>query len=108
MEMLVTTLTALLPNIPLYIIWLAGIGLAINLRRKDGRVAAFAAGGLTLLLAQSLCAAVYNINLPIWLSNNGGSAQTIGLVFAALGFFNACVSSVSWILILIALFSDRD
>jgi len=108
MDFIITTLGGLLPNIPLYIIWITGIVLATNLRRSDGRITAFAAGGLMLVLANNLCLSVVNANLPLWLSNSGGSVANLSFVYGLTSVMNACIASVAWILILLAIFTGRD
>lgn len=103
-----TGLAQLLPSIPLFIIWIAGIVLAVNLRRRDGRVAVFAASGLMLFIAQSLCGAIANTSLQFWIMDAGASASNIGLMFGALSVVNACVAGVAWVLILLAIFTGRS
>lgn len=103
-----TALGLLLPNIPLYIIWIAGIVLAINLRRRDGRIAVFAASGLMLFIAQSLCGAIANTSLQFWMRDASFSAANIGLMFSALSVVNACVAGGAWVLILLAIFTGRS
>lgn len=101
-------LTQLIPSIPLFIIWIAGIVLAVNLRRRDGRVAVFAASGLMLFIAQSLCGAIANTSIQFLMRDASFSTSNIGLMFSALSVVNACIAGGAWVLILLAIFTGRQ
>jgi hypothetical protein len=103
-----TALAQLIPSIPLFIIWIAGIVLAINLRRRDGRVAVFAASGLMLFIAQSLCGAIANTSIQFLMRDANVTASNIGLMFSVLSVVNACIAGGAWVLILLAIFTGRQ
>jgi FtsH-binding integral membrane protein len=108
MEALLNTLAVLLPNLPLYLVWIVGLVLAVMYRRRDQRVAILTAVALTLFLAVSLCTNVVSSAVPSLTLSQGWSTQSISMIFAVTGILGALIAAGAWIMILVAIFSGRD
>lgn len=106
MEYLSPILMRLLIELPLLLVWLAGIGLALARWRAHPRVSLL----VTLACAISLVATVLAtplMILPMALREHGWAVTRIGFVMSAVGLLLTIASASAWILVLAAVFSGR-
>jgi hypothetical protein len=108
MSSLTAVLGALLPGVPLYLVWLAGLGLAVVHWERYPKVSLLLTLGLAILFIQSLAGAVLSTWLPVMLSRRGMMPSRMGVLFAVQGVVMGLVRAVAWGLVLGAVFVRRE
>jgi hypothetical protein len=107
-ETMISTLAQYLIQIPVLLVWLAGIVLSIVHWRKHSRVSLLTLIAIVAFLVQSLVGNALTLWLPITLMERGWAAGQMGVIFAAMGIVQSLVSAVLWGLLLVAIFGWRS
>ena len=94
-------LAALLPSLPVMLVWAAGITLAGARFREHRRSSMLLGLGLLGLLLQRLLVAPMMATLPMWLVESGWSTSQVSGLFLAVGVSESLASAV-WYSLLIA------
>lgn len=89
---------------PAFLVWLAGLVVALALWRRHPRVSLFAALGLLLAAVRAVVAPW----IDYWIRNSGLGLTQIGIRFAVLNVVSAVISAAAWTLVLIAVFGWRS
>ena len=93
-------------NAPLFVLWIIGIIVALTTRRKHPQVSLLAAVGLAIQLSET---AVVLVVYP-WISQavtSGWPAEKINVFWMAATFVQVFLSTIAWLLILLAIFKYR-
>jgi hypothetical protein len=107
-SLLSSVLVALLPHIPVLLVWLVGALVALFRPSLPRRVVALLVGGLSALCFFSVVGIAASVVLPRSLMRSGHSVAQVGLY---LGIWSAALSIImaaAWVLVLLAVFADRD
>lgn len=107
MEVFVAALTSLAINVPLYLVWLAGIAYAIMRRPRHPRVSLCVTVGLAALLLLSICTTIFNTMAPLLSYRNAWSTTQLGVMLAAVNGLAQLVHAAGWVLVLVAAFGWR-
>ena len=108
MDVVIAALASLAINVPLYLVWLAGIVVAIVRRRQHPRVSQLVITGLAMLLLVSIFASMFNVLIPRLVMRNGWNANQTGVMIALVSGAARLVETAAWVLILIAVFGGRS
>lgn len=103
----VSILSQYLIQSPVYLVWIAGIVLAIARWRRHPTVSLLTLASLVLFSARSLIGTFLNVWLPITLHEQGIGAERIGVFLAARGVISALVAALAWGLLIAAVFGWR-
>ena len=106
-ETIFSTLSSFLAQAPMFLVWLAGLVVAIIRWQRHPRVSLLALIGLSLLLLETFIGTIMNIQLPVLFSGWGWGAAEIGTFFIIKGFIQAVVAAIGFGLLLVALFGWR-
>ena len=98
---------SLLPNTPLYLVWIIGLILSIIYRRRHSKVSLLTFISLSMFVVASLVDGFLGIWLPVNFYNNSFDTREIGKISMSINVIMSIVSSVAWSLIIIAIFSLR-
>lgn len=98
---------SLLPNTPVYLVWIIGLVLSIIHRRRHSKVSLFTFISLSMFVVISLVGAFLGIWLPVNFYNNGLDAREIGIISMSINVITSLVLSVAWGLIIAAIFGWR-
>ncbi len=104
---ILTSLGFLLAEIPVLLVWTAGLVIAVVRWRQHPRVSLLTVIALILMLVNLLVGMLLNILIPTWLSAQGSDSSEIILFFTVKGFIQAVISAVAFGLLLAALFGWR-
>ena len=108
MEMLAPTLTALLTQLPVILVLLAGFILSLIHWQQHPRVSLLTAIAVVGFLAIMLIQTFLNVWLPITLYQQDWDASQIGIIFTMNSVISSLASAVLWGLLLIAMFGWRN
>ncbi|HOA23761.1 MAG: hypothetical protein WBH90_01430 [Aggregatilineales bacterium] len=97
---------SLLGQLPLLLVWVAGIVVAFAQWHKHPRVSALLAGGLSILLLNALAGVVFTGYLPLALEQDGGAAS-VSAIIVTVNIVQNFISTVGWVLVLVAAFAAR-
>jgi len=92
---------------PIFLVWLAGIVIAIARWRRHPTVSLLTAGACGALLLTTVIQVVVFQWLPRWLIDRGSSAD-IGEIFLVISVLFCGIRAVCWGVILLALFGWRS
>jgi hypothetical protein len=101
------TLEAYAAQVPLFLVWLAGIALAVRSWRRQGTISLLTVIAIGLASVNSLLATYLDLWLPILLEQRGWAVGQIGIAYAAAGVFQSLLLAASWGLVLTAIFGWR-
>jgi len=93
-------------NAPLFVLWIIGIIVALTTRRRHPQVSLLAAVALAIQLSET---AVVLVVYP-WISQvvtSGWPAEKINVFWMASTFVRVFLSTIAWLLILLAIFKYR-
>ena len=99
MEILVATLSNLLVQLPILLVWLIGIVLAFVFWRRHPQVSLLALIGFGLLFVLTVIGAFLNIALPVWMSQQRIPASQMSIVYLIRGVIPSLLNAVAWVLI---------
>jgi hypothetical protein len=100
-------LAQLLVQVPVYLVWLAGIVLAINYRHRYPRASLFTLIALLIFFVRSIIGTFLSIWLPLMLHSRGLNASGIGVLLLGNNVISALVAALAWGLLIAAIFSRR-
>ncbi len=108
MEVLFSSLGSLLTQLPVILVWLAGFILAVTRWQRHPKSSLFLTLALIIFAGQTLFKSIIDFALPVYMIQQGGSGSQMGIVFVGLGVLRAIVAAIAWILVLLAVFSERE
>ena len=108
MQELVASLTSLLTNAPVYIVWLVGIIIAFSKLKGRQDVAWLLAGGLGLHFVVGMISRFVFTMLPRQLMDSGTSAAELTATLAGLSLVFSVVAAGAWGLVIAAVIRGRD
>jgi hypothetical protein len=108
MNMSLSYLAVYLVQLPLYLVWLAGIILSIVFWKKHPTVSLLSLIALVGLLIISIVGVYASTWLPIALRSQGMSTGRIGVELGIISIVSSLFSTAFWILLVIALFGWRN
>lgn len=98
---------SLLPNLPLYLIWIIGLVLSIIHRKRHSKVCLLTMVSLSILFLLSLISKFLDLWLPINVFNEGYTAREIGATMMRIEVIASLVSTVAWSMLFAAMFGWR-
>ena len=107
-NLLLAIFYALLPQIPMYLIYLVGIVAALIYLRKYPKIAFYTITSIGISLIAGIGLTVAQVLLPSYLMRQGNDLKSIGYYFFGLGIVSTLVHIVTFGLLLIAIFSGRS
>jgi len=99
-----TPLGALVSQLPLFLVWLAGIGLALLHWRRKPRAAPLALTAFIVLITLQLVGRYLDGLLPGLLTGAGVTGGNPGLALTLNACCQAGIAAAAWVMILTALF----
>jgi hypothetical protein len=94
------------PQIPIYLVWLTGIILAIDSRKRNPRSSLYAILATVLMFVLSLIGNLMSI-LPMQMHKQGSSILNISMMTSYIRFGMSFLSAGAWGLLLAAIFGER-
>jgi hypothetical protein len=107
MDLVIPTAFQLAIHVPQFAIWIVGIYLAVSRRHEHPTGYPLAAIAFALLLVVPIISVIVTTALPGFMAQRDMSAMQIGMAFSIFSVFSIIISTVAWILVLIALFRRR-
>jgi hypothetical protein len=107
MSTLGPALSNILIQIPVYLVWIAGLIVAVVTWRKHARASLLAVIGLGMFFIQALLGNFLSPWLQQTLARQGVGVRTIRLVLLGRGLLTSLVMMVAWALIIAAVFLPR-
>lgn len=107
MDVVLASLASLAINAPLYLVWLAGIVLAVVRRPRHPRVSLCITIALVVLLLVSISATIFAATVPLIVLRNGWTASQLGAIFAFVNGSARLIDAAAWVLVLVAAFGWR-
>ncbi len=101
------TLSSLLIQLPLLLVWLVGIILALFFWRQHPRVSLLALIAISLLFVEDIASTFLNMWLPLTLRNGGLGIGRLNLLLPIIGVGESVVRAIAWGLLLAAIFGWR-
>lgn len=108
MVFLVSSLGNLLTQLPVILVWLAGFIFAVTRWQRHPKSSLFLTLALLILAGLMLFNSILGIALPQYMMQQDIPASQMGIVFTARSILSAIVSAIAWILVLLAVFSERE
>lgn len=102
-----SVLSYFLAEVPIILVWLAGIVVALLRWQRHPRVSLLTLIALIIFLFNLIIGGILNVQIPLILSEGGWSAGNIGTFFLIKGFIQAVVAALGFGLLLFALFGWR-
>jgi hypothetical protein len=107
-DVILPTLSTYLFQLPLFLVWLAGIILAIMRWQRHPRVSLLVLIALILILIETIINSFLGIWIPLMLSQQGATPGQMGTILAIWRLFASILGAVTWGLVLVAVFGWRD
>ena len=107
-SLLLAAAAALLTHIPVFLVWFVGAVLALVRPSVPRRVAGFLVGGLAVHLLVAVLGVVVSLFLPMKLHDSGSSIAQVGTYLAIWSAVWNVVSAAAWVLVLLAVFAERE
>lgn len=107
MEMLVATLSSLLVQLPIILVWIVGLVLALIYRQRHPKVSALAFISILGLFIMLVISTYTSVWLSLGLHSQGISPSQIGITLAVRGIVTSLISTVFWALLIAAIFIGR-
>jgi hypothetical protein len=101
---LLTAFSIYFTQLPLYLVWLVGIGLAIARWERQPRVSLFTLIALAILLVTSVVSAYISVQMTVSFVEWGWSSAKIGIFFTVYRIIHAMLETIAFVLLLIAIF----
>ena len=92
---------------PVFLVWLAGLVVAVTRWQRHPRVSLLTLIAIITLLLNTWIGTILNVQIPTMLSQWGWSVGEMGTFFMIKGFIQAVVAAVGYGLLLFALFGWR-
>lgn len=108
MNFLAQSISAYLTQIPVILVWLAGIVIAIYNRRRYPQAAVLTLIAVLLFLFTSLAGTAFNTWLPFALHARGMAASRMGLIAGIISIVRAILNAIAFGLLLAAIFGWRQ
>lgn len=109
MELVGPGFAQLFVGIPVFLVWIAGIVLALVTWRRHTRVSLLVVIALVIFILESLVGGFVNTWLPLnFRSQFGTNVSQIGWVLTAWSCVRSILSAIAWGLILAAIFAWRQ
>ena len=100
MEMAIVAVGALVPSIPVALVWLVGLGAAAVTYRRNGRRSLLVAAGLVVAGVTHLVGTPVMALLPISLVQSGSDPADIGTYVGVLAFGAGLANALAWGLVI--------
>ncbi len=100
-------LSNILIQVPVYLVWIAGLIIAVVTWRRHSRASLLAAIGIGMFFIQALLGNILSPWLQQTLARQGVSVRTMRLVLLGRGLLTSLVMMVAWGLLLAAIFLPR-
>jgi hypothetical protein len=107
-ETIIPTFGVYLSQSPIYLVWLAGIILAIVYRERHSRVSLLTGVALGVLLVETVIGTYLSVSLPVILFRRGIDASAIAPILNAVNCVRSLIAAAMWGLLLVALFGWRQ
>jgi hypothetical protein len=107
MQTLLPTLSALVMQLPVLLVWLIGLILAIVFWKRHPKVSLFTIIGVSGLLLLTLINTYLNLWLPLMMNEGGVSATQIGITMGIKGIVTSVLSAIFWAFIFVAILGWR-
>ena len=107
MEYALGTLTSLLTEIPLLLVWLTGLSLALIFWKRHPRVSLITVIAIGVFLVITPVEVFLNLWLPLYFDHQGMGFQQIALIYNLKAILQAIISAGLWTLVLAAIFGWR-
>ncbi len=92
---------------PQFLVWLAGMALALLWWQRAPKVALITCVACGLFLLDALIGTFISVALPSMMVDRGQSTTQIGTAFGLIGFVRSLLHAALWAAILFAIFSGR-
>jgi hypothetical protein len=107
MEFVIPTVFQLAIHLPEFAVWIVGIYLAMSRRHEHPTGYPLAAIAFGIFLVLLVISVTVTIALPGLVIQQGMTARQLSLIFGLFGIVASIISTVAWVLVLIALFRRR-
>jgi len=94
-------------RLPLYVVWLVGLGLALAHRRRHPRTSAFATIAFVCLFAATLFIPPRGFWGAPWGPGSRWTGGQMSWLVVAGGLLYALLNTIAWVLILVAIYGGR-
>lgn len=94
-------------QLPLYLVWLTGLGLSIYNLRRYPRVARVTIIAVIIFLLASIAGTALTSWLPFFLHAQGMAARQMGLISTVIGVIRALLNALAFGLLFAAIFAWR-
>lgn len=105
-DLIMITLSSIAIHIPIYLVWLAGIIMAIVTWKRNPRPSLFAILAIAFNFVLSLIG-IFVSTLPIRMTQQGYTMERISMLLLVVNCVVAILQAGSWGLLLAAIFSGR-
>jgi hypothetical protein len=109
MNTIIPSLSVLLIQLPVLLVWLVGLVLAIVYWKRHPRVSLLALIGLAGLFIANVLGSLVSLWLPLIVEQTGlpGGMQQYALINAIRTIAGSLISAVFWVLVIAAIFGGR-
>jgi hypothetical protein len=107
-EIFLGALTALIADLPLFIVWLGGLVFAIIRWKKSPHSSLFALLGIIVIAVTHIFQSIFSYTYPVMANINGVRIGTISTVSAVVTIITNCLRAAGWLLILLAVFGKKE
>src|SRR5512141_647840 len=109
MDTIVPSLSVLLFQLPILLVWLVGLVLAVIYWKRHPRVSLLAIIGIVGLLISTMLGSLASLWMPMICAQNGypGGLQQYALLMPLNTFAGSLLSAAFWVLVIIAIFFGR-
>ena len=101
---LVSSLTSLLTNLPLLIIWIVGIVIAIVRWKKSPRRSLLALIAFVIMMGIHIVSVIFGNSFYLLASVNGMNYRMVSTISVIVNVFFSLVNTAGWVLVLLAIF----
>ncbi len=107
MENVVPSLSVLLVQAPVILVWLVGLVLSVVFWRRHPRVSLITMIAILGLLTTSILGSLLGMWLPLTFNRSGMPMSQIGMLMGVISIASSLLSAVFWVLLVIAIFGWR-
>jgi hypothetical protein len=107
MNAVMLTISSLLIQFPLLLVWLVGIILSLFFWRQYPRASLFTLIAIALLFIEQIITTFLSMWLPLTLSNAGWGSGRLGMLLSMIGAGGSIIQAIAWGLLLGAIFGWR-
>ena len=107
MTTLPQAITSGLPQVLVYLVWLALLVIAIIRWRAHPKISLLVTLAVLLLFASAFLGYFLNTNLALWFHERGFPGERLGLLIFLFAFVRSIITALAWILVGVAIFGWR-